>query len=152
MDRCPYCGTCTTPPAQFCHECGRSLVGLEAGADDAFDYAALDRLRAERARLSRELTALRRLSLERQLTSAERRSWDHLLAAWKSVTAELLSALDAVSPRGLHDRRAGERRRSDRRVDDAGAEGRERRSGMQRRMRERRKGRDRREPFADEEP
>ena len=150
MDRCPFCGTPTSPPAQFCHECGRPLAALQAG--DAPDHAVLDRLRAERARLSRELTSLRQLSLTRQLTSAERRSWDHLLSAWKAVTAELIAALDAVSPREPDDRRTGERRQHDRRVKEAGAEGPERRSGMQRRMRERRKGRDRREPFPDAEP
>lgn len=150
MDHCPFCGTPTSPPAQFCHECGRSLAALRT--DDTPDHAALDRLRAERARLSRELTSLRQLSLDRRLTSAERRSWDHLLSAWKSVTAELVATLDTVSPRGPDDRRAGERREHDRRVEDAGVEGPERRSGMQRRMRERRKGRDRRDPFPGEQP
>jgi hypothetical protein len=152
MDCCPFCGTRTSPPAQFCQQCGRSLAGIEAAAVGDLDVAVLDRLRGERARLSRELTSLRAISVERALTSSERRSWDHLLSAWKDITAELTAMLDAVAPRQEHDRRGEERRQLERREDDGGVEGQERRSGMQRRMRQRRRGRDRRKPFTDDQP
>jgi len=149
MIQCPFCGATSAPPAQYCDQCGRSLAGLRA--DSGVDRDALARLRGERVRLSRELTSLRELSSERPLTSAERRSWDHLLAAWQAVSADLTARLDAVAPRQPGDRRAGERRKGDRRKDEGAADSTERRSGMQRRMRQRRKGRDRRKPFADED-
>ena len=152
MNHCPFCGTPPSPPAQFCQHCGRAQPVLDPETAERIDHATLDRLRGERARLSRELTSLRAIEVDRQLTSAERRSWDHLLSAWKDITAELTAMLDAVAPRQEDDRRSGERRQPrERRGDDDSPAGQERRSGLQRRMRHRRKGGDRRKPFADEE-
>jgi hypothetical protein len=152
MDHCPFCGIRTSPPAQFCHQCGRSLAGLNPDDVGSLDVTALDRLRGERARLSHELTSLREISVERPLTSAERRSWEHLLSAWKDITAELTAKLDAVAPREESNQREGERRERERRTDDDSTDGHERRSGIQRRMRQRRKGRDRRNPFPNDPP
>jgi len=151
MKDCPFCGAPGAPPAQYCHQCGRSLTSVRDDTGGDIDFAALERLRHERVRLSRELASLREISAERTLTSAERRSWNHLLAAWQEISADLTARLDVVAPRHEEDRRHEERRTKDRRREESAADGDERRSGMQRRMRQRRKGRDRRKPFPDED-
>lgn len=150
MRHCPFCGAQTSPPAQFCQQCGRAQPEPDAEAAGSIDHETLYRLRGERARLSRKLTSLREAEKSRPLTADERRSWNHLLSAWKDISAELSRLLAAVAPRQETDRRSGERRERERRGDDSGPDGDERRSGLQRRMRQRRKGRDRRKPFGDE--
>ncbi len=151
MGHCPFCGTEPTPPAHFCHECGRELVAAELEAAKVPDASVLDRLRREKERLSLELSALRKLAADRPLTAAESRSWKAIRTAWQEVAAELTRGLDTVAPRGAGDRRNGtDRRRAERRVEEQPIAEAERRSGLQRRRRERRKTRDRREPPADD--
>lgn len=146
-ERCPFCGTDVQPPGRFCVLCGRQIGQLAADLAAAIDTGALDRLRREKHRLSREISTLRETAALRDLTAAEARSWEALRAAWQNVTADLTAQLDAVAPRQPADRRTKERRMGqERRKDQRPFEGPERRSGMQRRDRERRTGRDRRAP------
>lgn len=151
MEHCPFCGARPGSAARFCHECGRELVSLKPAQMNALDLSALDRLRREKKRLSLEMMALHEMSLERDLTQSERRSWEAMRAAWQDVTGELTERLDPVSPRS-EARRMRERRFGDRRTGPESVERSERRSGAMRRVGERRSGDDRRDPFPPEAP
>jgi hypothetical protein len=158
MTKCPFCGVPNEPDAHFCEQCGRKLASQRVSAqkailEDDFDLSTIDRLRAEKQRLSRELTAMLELATDRDLTASERRSWTAVRKAWQDVTAELTARLQYLSARQEQDRRqGGERRTSDRRKEQVAIEIPQRRSGMSKRQGERRSGRDRRDPYRDTEP
>ncbi|NIS65929.1 MAG: hypothetical protein GTO05_12380 [Gemmatimonadales bacterium] len=138
-------------PGRFCHECGRELQALQPEAVERLNVAELERLRAEKARLSQEITALRDRATIHDLSETERRRRQSLVAAWQEVTAELTAKLDLAAARSRKDRRVRERRRKDRRSKERDPSGEDQRSGVQRRSRGRRTGRDRRDPFGTED-
>lgn len=147
MTRCPFCSASTAEPARFCHECGRELQALQHDAVERLNVAELERLRAEKARLSQEITALGDRATIRELSETERRKRQSLVAAWQQVTAELTEKLEPAAPRIPKDRRVRERRRKDRRSKERDRDDQDQRSGLQRRSRRRRTNRDRRDPF-----
>jgi hypothetical protein len=147
MSDCPFCNTATVKPGRFCHECGRELQVLQREAVEQLDLAELERLRTEKARLSREITALRDRATVQDLSETERRKRQSLVAAWQQVTAELTAKLEPTAPRSPKDRRVSERRRKDRRSKERDAGDDNRRSGLKRRSKRRRTNRDRRDPF-----
>jgi hypothetical protein len=149
MSHCPFCNSTTAKPARFCHECGRQLQVLRQQAVEDLDLAELERLRSEKARLSREITALRDRATIEDLTETERRKREALIAAWQDITAELTAKLDPAAPRSPKDRRVRERRRKDRRSKQRDAGDEDRRSGLQRRAKRIRTNRDRRDPFGE---
>ncbi|MDH3458646.1 MAG: hypothetical protein OER90_17540 [Gemmatimonadota bacterium] len=120
---------------------------LRKQAVEDLDLAELERLRSEKARLSREITALRDRATIEDLTETERRKREALIDAWQHTTAELTAKLDPTAPRSAKDRRARERRRKDRRSKQRDGGDEDRRSGLQRRAKRIRTNRDRRDPF-----
>lgn len=150
MTRCPFCSSSVADPGRFCNECGRELQALHHEAVGRLNVAELERLRAEKARLSQEITALRDRATIRDLSETERRKRQSLVAAWQQVTSELTARLDPAAPRTGKDRRVRERRRKDRRSKERDPHGDDHRSGLQRRSKRRRTGRDRRNPFGTE--
>jgi len=124
---------------------------LRKQAVEDLDLAELERLRSEKARLSREITALRDRATIEDLTETERRKREALIDAWQHITAELTAKLDPAAPRSPKDRRVRERRRKDRRSKQRDAGDEDRRSGLQRRAKRIRTNRDRRDPFGAED-
>jgi hypothetical protein len=147
MNQCPFCGTALAEAPPSCPGCGRDLASLPAEGIARLDFATLDRLRAEKARLARELSEQHKVATRRTLSESEHRQWEATRAAWQAVTMELAQHLDHVAPRHERDRRALERRERERRAERVPATEEERRTHRPRRQSTRRSRPDRRDPF-----
>jgi len=154
---CRYCQEEIEPDARFCKRCGRPQLSADVSVHpavlgEAFDVAALTRLREEKRSVSQQLNAMLVRAEGRRFTADEERAWHELYGRWKAVADELSARMDYLAAREAKDRRQGERRAEQRRKQYFAIEIDDRRSGDDRRQWDRRADRDRRTPFPESPP
>ncbi len=155
--QCAFCHRPNADEARFCRHCGRPLTAQHAALhsavlDEQFDIGTISRLRQEKLELSREMNAMLRETVGRQLSPTETERWNALHAQWLRVSTELTARMQYLQTRQEEDRRQRERRTTQRRKHYPALEVDDRRSGGDRRTQERRSGSDRRTPYRDVPP